>query len=305
LESDPQMEIDVLCIGHASYDLVLSVDHHPGPDEKCFAQGLIGAGGGPAANAAVTVARLGGKTAFAGYLGFDHFGNLHLDELRSEGVLTDLVVRGNSPTPLSAILVKPEGTRTVIAYRAGMPVLDPEQVDFSHVHSKAILFDGHEPSISVPLAIEARGRNIVTVLDAGSVHTGTVRLVALCGNVIASEKFARDFCKEKDPLKAVRSIAAMCQVAVVTLGAGGLVWAAGEKSGEIPAFPVDAVDTTGAGDIFHGAFALRKAMGEDLPSALRYASAAAAIGCTRMGARPGIPRKQEVQEFLARFSESS
>lgn len=297
------MQIDVLCIGHASYDLVLPVDHHPEADEKCFASGLIGAGGGPAANAAVAVARLGGTAAFAGYLGLDHFGNLHLDELRTEGVSDDLIVRGNSPTPLSMILVKPDGKRTVVTYKAGAPVLDPGQIDFSDVQSKAILFDGHEPAISVLQAMEARKRGIVTVLDAGSVHAGTVQLAPLCGCVIASEKFARDFCKEKDPRAAVRSIAGICPVAVVTLGAGGLVWAAGGKSGELSAFPVKAVDTTGAGDIFHGAFTLRKAMGDDLPSALRYASAAAALGCSRMGARPSIPRKEEVREFLSGLPE--
>ena len=150
------MEINVLCVGHASYDLVLPVDHHPEADEKCFASGLIGDGGGPAANAAVTVARLGGTAAFAGYLGLDHFGNLHLDELRSEGVLDDLIVRGNSPTPLSMILVKPDGKRTIVTYKAGTPALDPGQIDFSDVHPKAILFDGHEPEISIPLAMDAR-----------------------------------------------------------------------------------------------------------------------------------------------------
>ncbi|MGA2936450.1 MAG: PfkB family carbohydrate kinase [Syntrophobacteraceae bacterium] len=106
------MEIDVLCVGLASYDLVYSVDRHPEADgrwdrqpelplkssaaaeeTKCFATGLLMGGGGPAANAAVTVARLGGIAAFAGYLGRDIFGDMHLEELPSEGVITSLVVR--------------------------------------------------------------------------------------------------------------------------------------------------------------------------------------------------------------------
>lgn len=297
------MEIDVLCVGHASYDLVLSIDHHPEADEKCFASHTIGAGGGPAANAAVTVARLGGTAAFAGYLGRDHFGGIHLDELRSEGVLDDLIVRGRHPTPISMILVKPDGKRTVVTHKSETPALDPGQVDFSGVRAKAILFDGHEPAISIPVAHSARMQNLVTVLDAGSVHPGTIRLAPLCRFVIASEKFARDFCRDKNPLAAVRTLAGICPVAVVTLGAAGLVWAAGNESGKLPAFPMEAVDTTGAGDIFHGAFTLRKAWGDDLHSALRYAGAAAALGCSVMGARPGIPRKEDVQGFLSRFSE--
>jgi sulfofructose kinase len=296
------MELDVLCIGHASYDLILSVDHHPEADEKCLSSGFICAGGGPAANAAVTVARLGGKAAFAGYLGSDHFGDLHLAELRSEGVLDDYILRGDSPTPLSAILVKPDGRRTVVTYKAGTPALASGQIDLSAARPKAFLFDGHEPAISTPIAREARMHGTVTVLDAGSVHPGTVQLAQLCDYVIASEKFARGYCREEDSLGAARCLAEICPVAVVTLGAGGLVWASGDVSGELPAFPVKAVDTTGAGDIFHGAFALRKARGDDLHSALRYASAAAAIGCTVKGARTGIPRQEDVQEFLSRFS---
>jgi sulfofructose kinase len=247
------------------------------------------------------VARLGGQAAFAGYLGRDHFGGLHLEELRSEGVIDGLIIRGKSPTPLSTILVKPDGKRTVVTYKAGTPALGPGQIDFRRVRPKAILFDGHEPIISVPIATETLTGGIVTVLDAGSVHPGTVQLTPLCSHVIASEKFARDFCKEKDPHAAVRILAGICPVAVVTLGDRGLVWATSNACGEIRAFPVEAIDTTGAGDIFHGAFALRTAMGDDLPSALRYAGAAAALGCTTMGARPGIPLKEHVDGFLARF----
>jgi sulfofructose kinase len=320
------MEIDVLCVGHASYDLVYSVDHHPEADEKCLASGLLMCGGGPAANAAVTVARLGGIAAFAGYLGRDVFGDMHFEELLSEGVITSMVVRGGHPTPLSSIIVKPGGRRTVIAHKGSTPVLEPDQVDFTRARPGAILFDGHEPAISVPLAQKARTQNIPTILDAGSVHKGTTELAPLCGYLAASEKFARDLSGEKDPARALSFLAQIAPVAIVTLGEAGLVWAygaAGPATGKVAstqtgggrkdggnqapphrrlgAFPVDAVDTTGAGDIFHGAFALRIARGEEVPDALRYASAAAALGCTGLGARPAIPAKAEVEEFLKRF----
>jgi sulfofructose kinase len=307
------MKIDVLCVGHASYDLVYSVDHHPEADEKCLASGLLMCGGGPAANAAVTVARLGGIAAFAGYLGRDVFGDMHFEELLSEGVITSMVVRGGHPTPLSSIIVKPGGKRTVIAHKGSTPVLEPDQVDFTRVRPGAILFDGHEPAISVPLAGKARTENIPAILDAGSVHKGTTELAPLCGYLAASEKFARDLSGEKDPARALGFLARIAPVAVITLGGAGLVWAAGrhcrvptqrlrrraeQESGRIEAFPVDAVDTTGAGDIFHGAFALRIAGGEGLLRALRYASAAAALGCAKMGARAAIPTKAEVESLI-------
>jgi len=292
------MEIDVLCVGHASYDLVFPVDHHPEADEKCFAAGLVSCGGGPAANAAVTVARLGGSAAFAGYLGRDVLGQMHFDELVSEGVMTDMVVRGGHPTPLSTILVKPDGKRTVVTYKGSAPVLEPGEVDFSRVRPRVLLFDGHQPAVSFALAVKAGEQKIPAVLDAGSVHEGTLKLAPLCGYLAASEKFARDLSGEKDLGKSLDYLARIAPVAVITLGEAGLVWADGRgepRRGSLGAFPVDAVDTTGAGDIFHGAFALRIARGDGLLSALRYASAAAALGCTKMGARTSIPFRAEVE----------
>ncbi|MGA2026586.1 MAG: PfkB family carbohydrate kinase [Syntrophobacteraceae bacterium] len=307
------MEIDVLCVGLASYDFVYSVERHPEADEKCFSTGLLTGGGGPAANAAVSVARLGGIAAFAGYLGRDVFGSMHFEELLREGVITSLVVRGSHPTPLSTIIVKPDGKRSVVTHKGSTPALEPDQVYFTAVRPRAILFDGHQPAISVPLAKKARKQNIPTILDAGSVHQGTLELAPLCGYLAASEKFARDLSGSKDPARALGFLARIAPVAVITLGGAGLVWAARRRSrdarsntsagaeqegGSIEAFAVDAVDTTGAGDIFHGAFALRIARGEDLLRALRYASAAAALGCAKMGARAAIPTKAEVESLM-------
>ena len=103
------MTIDVFCVGHAAYDLVFRVPAHPGPDEKAVASHLLEVGGGPAANAAVTVVRLGGQSAFGGYLSLDKFGERHHKELEAEGVLTEFVTRGPARSPLSAIFVKPDG----------------------------------------------------------------------------------------------------------------------------------------------------------------------------------------------------
>lgn len=296
------MEVDVLCTGYASYDLIFTVERHPDADEKCFASGFAGAGGGPASNAAVAVARAEGRAAFAGYLGSDAFGGLHLEELRAEGVLTELVVRGAHPTALSAIIVKPDGKRAVVAHRAATPFLLPHQADFSRISPKVMLFDGHEPAISLPAALEARRKNIPVVLDAGSVHKGTRELAPLADYLVASEKFAREFTGKTDLGEALRSLAQKAPVAVITMGEAGLVWASPQADGRLDAFPVKAVDSTGAGDILHGVFALRLAKGDGLEAALRYASAAAALGCTRTGARAGIPGRQEIELFLAGFA---
>ncbi|MCL7422494.1 MAG: PfkB family carbohydrate kinase, partial [Methylobacter sp.] len=168
------MRVDVLCVGHASYDLVFSVSHHPAKDEKLFADDFISCGGGPAANAAVMVSRLGLNAAFAGYLGLDLYGDKHNEEFIEYGVNTRLIVRGPSPTPLSMILVKPGGDRALINYKGDTRALPADAVDLSSVKPKVVLFDGHEPHLSLALVKRAQRDNIPTVLDAGSLHEGTL-----------------------------------------------------------------------------------------------------------------------------------
>ena len=296
--------IDVLCVGHASFDLTMTIDHHPGPDEKCTAVALLECGGGPAANAAVAVARLGGISAFAGYLGEDLYGVRHLEELLREGVNTAMAARGTPPTPISFILVKPDGRRTVVNYKAETPFLDIAQIDFSCCSPKVILFDGHEPQISVPLARSARGaKTVVTVLDAGSVHQGTVDLALLVDYLVASEKFARDFTGEKSLQRALQALHQRAPAVVISLGEKGVVWKNNEGEGGFSAFHVEAVDTTGAGDTLHGAFALEIARGENFRSALHFACTAAALSCKKHGARPSIPTRAEVEDFLKSSSQ--
>jgi sulfofructose kinase len=290
--------VDVLCVGHASFDLVMAISHHPGPDEKCSATPLIQCGGGPAANAAVAVARLGGTSAFAGYLGEDFYGDRHLEELCQEGVRTDLVRRGTYPTPLSCILVKPNGSRTVVNCKTGTPFLEIAQIHFACCSPNVILFDGHEPQISLLLAKSARDRGIATVLDAGSVHQGTEELLPRVDYLVASEKFARDFTGEQDIHRALQSLHQRAPTVAVSLGERGLVWKNNRGEGTIPAFYVEALDTTGAGDTLHGAFALEIARKERFISALTFACAAAALSCKNYGARPSIPTRPEVEAFL-------
>jgi sulfofructose kinase len=282
---------DVLCVGHASYDLVFSVSRQPQEDEKIFADSFFGCGGGPAANAAVTASRLGFTASFAGYLGQDLYGEKHYQELLACGINTQLIVRGSPPTPVSAILVKPDGKRSLINYKGDTKPLPSEAIDFSSVTPKAILFDGHEPYLSLPLAERARAEGIPTVLDAGSVHEGTLALMDRVDYLVCSEKFAQQFAG--DEKTALIRLAEISPAAVITLGEKGLIWQRGQERGIFPAFPVTAIDTTGAGDAFHGAFAAAVAANMDWLDILCYASAAGALCCTKIGARSGLPSREE------------
>ena len=287
-------QFDVLCLGHACYDHVFTVPHHPGSDEKIFAESLTGCGGGPAANAAVTVSRLGYRSAFAGYLGNDIHGQAHLDELLSERVDTRYLVRGKAPTPVSVVLVKPDGSRSLVCYKGETQPLAEAAVDFSGLSASVLLFDGHEPALSEGLL----HCPVPKVLDAGSLHAGTESLMFRVDYLVGSEKFARQWLGKDDPERAVRKLAERSPAVVITLGDRGLLWCRGNEAGHLPAYPVSAVDSTGAGDAFHGAFAAALSAGMPWERVLRFASAAGAVCCETLGARPGLPWAADLDRWL-------
>lgn len=293
--------LDVLCIGHASYDLVFSVPNHPGADEKIVADDLLGCGGGPAANAAVTVAKLGGKAGFYGYLGNDVYGDSHLRELQKHGVDTQLIVRGTSPTPLSTVLVKPNGQRALINYKGQTNALPATAIDSDALAAKVLLFDGHEPHISLRL-LNQLTHPVPTVLDAGSLHDGTLALMDKVDYLVCSEKFALQYAGDEN--LALSKLAQIAPVVVITLGECGLIWQRGQEQGSLSAPPIVAIDTTGAGDAFHGAFAVGLAKGLIWIDLLRYASVAGALCCTKIGARPGLPGLSEHKRLLDSWKDS-
>ncbi len=286
--------VDVLCVGHASYDHVFSMGHHPGPDEKVFADSLISCGGGPAANAAISISRLGYRAAFAGYLGDDIHGQAHHLEFLRECVDIRYLVRGSSPTPVSVVLVKPDGSRSLVCYKGETPALNEADVDFSALKASVLLFDGHEPALSRGLL----GLPEPKVLDAGSLHAGTESLMFRVDYLVGSEKFARQWLGEDEPERAVRLLAERSPAVVITLGERGLIWQKSGEFGRLPAFPVSSVDSTGAGDAFHGAFAAALSAGMEWLDVLRFASAAGAACCGVLGARPGLPDASGLVRFL-------
>ncbi len=291
------IKVDVLSVGHACYDLVFALDHHPDADEKTFANEFEQCGGGPAANAAVAVARLGHASAFCGYLGNDVYGDLHLQELKTEGVDTSCLVRGKNPTPLAAVMVEPD-TRAVVNSSGNRELLQSAQINLSRCFPKVILLDGLEPDISEKVIDLARSAHIPTVLDAGSLHAGTQYLMDKVDYLVASQVFAEGYTGGKDPDYILEKLSESCSHVIVTLGRRGLVWMKQGEKGALPAFDVKSVDTTGAGDAFHGAFAAGLSVKMAWDELLRFSSAVAALTCTRLGARHSLPTIREVKKFL-------
>lgn len=291
--------VDVLCAGHACYDLVFSIPHHLKSDEKVFADNLIGCGGGPAANAAVAASRLGVTSAFTGYLGKDLYGQIHLQELTDQHVNTQLIVRGELPTPLSVVLVKPNGERSLINYKGATQSLQKNAIDFSLTQAKVILLDGHEPEVSLALIEFSKNKGIPTILDAGSMHRGTSQLWDQVDYLVASEKFALHF--SDDVHTALAAMAEKSPAVVITLGEKGLIWQKRQETGMLPALPIDPIDTTGAGDAFHGAFAVAVAKDMGWLDILNYSTIAGALCCTKVGARQGLPWEKEHDELACQL----
>jgi sulfofructose kinase len=295
--------LDLLCIGHASYDQVFSIPHHPASDEKMQADNLLSCGGGPAANAAVTAAKLGFKAGFCGYLGNDNCGDSHLSELQAHDINTQLIKRGDSPTPLSVVLVKPNGDRALINYKGDTQALAADSIDFSSVKTKTLLFDGHEAKLSLSALQQTHLKTVPSVLDAGSLHDGTLSLMNQVDYLVCSEKFALQYAG--DPQTALSQLAAIAPWVVITLGENGLIWQHGQQMGKLNAPRIQTVDTTGAGDAFHGAFTAGLATNMAWQDLLYYASAAGAFCCTKLGARTSLPSLEQHQQLLNSWRENS
>jgi len=289
--------VDVLCVGYACVDINFFSPHHPGPDEKLRATRMSTSGGGPASNAAVAIARLGGSVRFCGYLGNDAFGESHIAELADAGVQVDLLSRGEAPTPIASVLTKPDGTRSIVDYRAPTALATEGLISLAHSPAQVLLVDGHQPLLSLALVEEARVLGIPSVLDAGSLNDGTRLLYNKVDYLITSEKFVRQFSGEDDPRTALAALDGAAPVTASTWGSKGVYWQDEYGQHHTPAFDIEPIDTNGAGDAFHGAFALGVAQGLPIRDIMRHASAVGALTCLKAGARPAIADRAAVDRL--------
>lgn len=299
---------DVLCVGLVCVDLLLSVPHHPASDEKLRANSRLVAPGGPAAVAAAQVSRLGGRAAFAGLIGdtaADPFASLLLGAFATEGIDTSALVSATGfETSLAAILVKPDASRAVVSHRPAPSDTTPIPAP-NFPAARVLLADGHRPEWNNALLAHARATGAPLVLDAGSWSDSVRALAPRADHLVASEACARAALGGADPASVSPAALRVALAArpdatvVVTLGPRGLVWSRSDAAGTAPAFRIEATDTTGAGDAFHGAYALGLARGLPFPEILRLASVAGALTCTRPGAWPALPTEDEVDAFLS------
>lgn len=292
----------VLCTGIAVRDVVFCVQAPPPVGLKINADRYFEIIGGNAANAAVGIARLGGTASFAGPIGDDDLGRALVAELSKEGIDCAPVVRvAGVNTPISAILLDATGERTITTYRdtrlLDVRCPDPRRA----VENCAIVSaDNRFPVFARDICVAARERGIPVVLDGDGAMTGTHDLLQVVSHVIFSSEGLRATTGETGRAEGLRRIAGQTPAFVaVTAGGAGAAWLdADGRIREMPTFAVNAVDTLGAGDVFHGAFAMRVAEGASVEEALRFASAAAALKCTRLGGALATPPRHEVEALL-------
>jgi sugar/nucleoside kinase (ribokinase family) len=293
----------ILCGGIAVQDILMRVQSFPAPGTKVAASDFIITGGGCAANAAVAIARLGGHAAFSGPLGNpgDATSNRILADLAAERVDCTHVVRvPNAIASVSLILIDAQGEKT-IATRRGRNLADarPAQADTAVDMIDALLVDNRFPEFVADLCRAARRRGIPAIIDGDKATTPDDPLLALGSHLIFSTEGLRGTTGIDNPATALMQLRERLDGFLsVTDGPNGVFWIEDDAIRHMPAFPIDAVDTLGAGDTFHGAFALALAEGQPIDRAMRFASAAAALKCLRFGGNSGTPGRAAVEEFL-------
>jgi len=295
----------ILCIGMPVRDLIFRVAGVPERGNKDPADGFAEIAGGNSPNAAISIARLGGDVLLSGPVGgLNAASNITIvDQFRSEGIDTGgLVEVDGVVTPISSIMIDPSGERTIVTFRD--PKLWTVNLPSSDVlldGCDAILAENRCAEFATDICAEAHRRGIPVVIDADRVMSLREGLLQVSSHIIFSAEALRATAGESDEVAALRKVARLTPALLgVTSGAKGTIWLAEHGNPRhMPAFPVHTVDTLGAGDAFHGAFTLATAEGQPLEQAMRFASATAALKCTRFGGAFGSPQRTEVEDFLA------
>jgi len=296
-------DIEVVGLGQACVDYLGRVPSYPCEDGKMELLDLQSQCGGPASTALVTLSRLGIKTSFLGSVSDDPIGVEVLKGLKADQVdYSFLKITPGHTSQFAFIAVSREsGNRTIFWHRGSAPPLNKEEVDLSPFsHAKVLHLDGLMIEASIEGARQARARGLKVVLDAGTLREGSLELVSQIDVLIASARFAVPLVGEGfSPEKALEALSRFGpKEIVITLGTKGSVgWNKGKVVAQ-SAFPADVVDTTGAGDVYHGAYIYGLLKGWNMKACMRFASATSALKCRAIGARAGIPTLDEVTCFL-------
>jgi len=307
----PKIPPRILCIGMPVRDLAFRTPGVPARGSKENASHFDEICGGNALNSAIGIVRLGGRASICGPMGDSRetSSRLIFEQMAHEGVDTRHIVHmPGLVTPISAIMIDPAGERTIVTFR------DPELWKVKLPAPDALLEDCHAiltesrcAEFCTDLCAEACRRGIPVIVDVDRAMSLREGLLTASTHLVFSSEPLQETAGITDDGEALKKIAKLTPSFLAgTRGARGTLWLDEQgKLQETPAFPVHTVDTLGAGDVFHGAFALAISEGQELRQALRFASAAAALKCTRFGGAFAAPQRAEVEELLSRGRNAS
>lgn len=293
---------EVICVGVAFLDYIFEAEPPTSPDSKTFATEYRQFGGGMAATASVAVALLGGRAILWSRLGNDPAGRTILEGLAARGVQTDFIRKiDGAQSPVSSVIISEDGSRQAVVFPGRHLDKDPGWLPLGRIEeTSAVLVDPRWPE-AAELALErARENHVPGILDADIGPVPVPRkLVELSSHAIFSRDGLEQFTRTRDVEDGLRRAKEMTDGVVgVTSGADGFYWLSDSGTEHIPALAVTAIDTLGAGDAFHGAFALAIGEGKDMDMAARFANTVAGLKCARPGGRDAIPSRSEVWSIL-------
>ncbi len=297
---------DVLGLGSATVDDFLYVPYFPAPDTKLQVTHTERQGGGLTATALVAAARLGARVGFAGLLGHDEISRWVAQDLAREGIDVSPVVYRDDAQPIHAVIIveQVQHTRTILYSVDGRIGADDDEPDEATLRAARVLFIddfGSAGNLRAVKIARAAGIPVVADFERGDDSAAFEAIIPLVDHLIVGSRFAAQITGEVSPDTAAARLWHEGRALVaVTCGTAGCWYltSADERPQHQAAFPVDAVDTTGCGDVFHGAYAA--ALNWDMSAAerIRFASATAALKATQPGGRKGIPTRAQVEAML-------
>ncbi len=296
------MSAKIVVVGSFNMDLTTYMERLPQPGETVHGRRFVTGPGGKGSNQAVAAARLGADVTFVGRVGTDGFGDTAVQTWQTEGINTEYVVRDTeNATGVAPIFVEDSGENAIVVALGANLALSPADVDaaLAAIKDAAVLVVQLEIDLNtVAHALKvAKDHGVQTILNPAPAAHLEPDVLALADFITPNEtELATLYGTETEDLSSLATVAG--QTLIMTAGARGALWANASGSGEVPTYPVDVVDTTGAGDAFNGGLAVALAEGKLLEEALAFANATAALCVTRPGTAPSMPTRDEVEMLL-------
>ncbi|MBC7328556.1 ribokinase [bacterium] len=307
------MKDRILVVGPSNTDMIIKLERLPTPGETIIGGEFATAGGGKGANQAVQCARLGAPVILLARIGKDPFGDRSVEQFQMEGIDTSFIIRdAEHHSGIALIFVDKKGENMIAVAPGSNSFLSKADVEMAREAfkiSSTLLLQLEIPlepvEASVFLAKEEGTRVILNPAPAQPLPQSVLENVDILVPNETEAKILSGFPPDEDisPLELAKMLRAKgVKRVIITLGSKGSLYVDENEQFEVPAFKVESVDTTAAGDSFCGALAVAISEGKGIREAIRFASACAAISTTRLGAQPSLPRREEVEEFLRQRS---